>query len=283
MSCAHRRFRWTKGAQETARKILPRLWAADLSLGIKCEGTLHLLSSLAYPLLIVLALLSPFVIVAAGAHHLKIIWPISLYYLMAFSGTFFCYYTAARVLGGAWRQRIARFPLFLALSIGMSVHNARAALEGLFGKRSPFERTPKYRVTSYGTSRGSGRYRSRASWSVIGELILSGFSFTATGLAIQLRQYGALPFLLLFAFGYGMVGVYSLRHMRFASRKLTLIDGPATSLATAGLAGLSLPHQPAPRWVNPHGTRVTEPSPVPVHGNASSDGALARQMAVGDR
>jgi hypothetical protein len=222
--------------------------------------------------------------VAAGAHHLKIIWPISLYYLMAFSGTFFCYYTAARVLGGAWRQRIARFPLFLALSIGMSVHNARAALEGLFGKRSPFERTPKYRVTSYGTSRGSGRYRSRASWSVIGELILSAFSFAATGLAIQLRQYGALPFLLLFAFGYGMVGVYSLRHMRFASRKLTLIDGPSTSIAgsTMGSPGLSLPHQPAPRWVSPHGARVAEPS-APVHGSTTADGALARQMAVGDR
>jgi hypothetical protein len=165
------------------------------------------------------------VIVAAGLHNLKVIWPISLYYLIAFSGTFFCYYTAARVLGGPWRQRIARFPVFLALSIGMSVHNARAALEGLLGKRSPFERTPKYRVTSYATSRTAGPYRSRASWSVVGELILSAFSFVAVGLAIALRQYGALPFLLLFGMGYGAVAVYSVRHMRFASRDPRVIDG----------------------------------------------------------
>ena len=224
-------FRWTKGAQETARKILPRLWRSPLSTAIKCEGTLHLLSSLAYPLLVVLTLLSPFVIISAGVHHLKVIWPISLYYLLAFSGTFFCYYTAARVLGGAWRQRIARFPLFLALSIGMSVHNSCAALEGLLGKKSPFERTPKYRVTSYAMSRGSGRYRSRASWSMIGELVLAVFSIVAAILAVELRQYGALPFLILFALGYTMVGTYSIRHLRFASRNLQLVNGPATAVA----------------------------------------------------
>jgi cellulose synthase/poly-beta-1,6-N-acetylglucosamine synthase-like glycosyltransferase len=220
-------FRWTKGAQETARKILPSLWRADLPTSVKVEGTLHLLSSLAYPLLIVLTVLSPFVILAAGVDHLKIIWPISLYYLMAFSGTFFCYYTAARVLGGTWRQRIARFPLFLALSIGMSVHNSRAALEGLMGKRSPFERTPKYRVTSQAKNRGGGRYRSRASWSLVAEFALSACSFTGFALAIHYRQFGAVPFLLLFGFGYGMVGTYSLSHLRFASRKLHMIEGPA--------------------------------------------------------
>ncbi len=219
-------FRWTKGAQETARKVLPRLWRSAMPASVKWQGTMHLLSSLAYPLLIVLTVLSPFVVFAAGARHLKIIWPISLYYLLAFSGTFLCYYTAARVLGGSWQLRIARFPLFLALSIGMSVHNARAALEGLLGKRSPFERTPKYRVTSYRTTRASGRYRSRASWSVVGEFLLSGFSWTALALAIHLRQFGAIPFTLLFAMGYGMVGVYSLSHMRFASRREVEIDGP---------------------------------------------------------
>jgi cellulose synthase/poly-beta-1,6-N-acetylglucosamine synthase-like glycosyltransferase len=226
-------FRWTKGAQETARKILPRLWRAPLPASVKIEGTLHLLSSLAYPLLIVLTVLSPFVILAAGVDHLKIIWPISLYYLMAFSGTFFCYYTAARVLGGSWRQRIARFPLFLALSIGMSVHNTRAALEGLIGKRSPFERTPKYRVTSQGRSREGGRYRSRASWSVVAEFALSACSLSGLVLAIHYRQFGAMPFLLLFAAGYGLVGMYSVSHMRFASRKLHMIEGPAPEVVVA--------------------------------------------------
>ena len=106
-------FRWTKGAQETARKVLPRLWRSTMPASVKWQGTMHLLSSLAYPLLIVLTVLSPFVVFAAGARHLKIIWPISLYYLLArFPWTFLCYYTAARVpWRGLWRLRIiARFP-----------------------------------------------------------------------------------------------------------------------------------------------------------------------------
>ena len=103
----------------------------------------------------------------------------------------------------------------------------RAALEGLIGKRSPFERTPKYRVTSQAQSRGGGRYRSRASWSLVAEFALSACSFTGFALAIHYRQFGAVPFLLLFGFGYGMVGAYSLSHLRFASRKLHMIEGPA--------------------------------------------------------
>ena len=31
-------FRWTKGQQETARKILPRLWRAPVSTGIKVKA-----------------------------------------------------------------------------------------------------------------------------------------------------------------------------------------------------------------------------------------------------
>ena len=70
-------FRWTKGQQETARKILPRLWRAPVGPGIKVEGTLHLMSSLGYPLLVVLMLLTPFVIIAGVAHGLPILRPIS--------------------------------------------------------------------------------------------------------------------------------------------------------------------------------------------------------------
>jgi len=44
---------------------------------------------------------------------------------------------SGRVLGGTWRQRIARFPLFLALSIGMSVHNSRAGTRGVDRQAEP--------------------------------------------------------------------------------------------------------------------------------------------------
>ena len=232
-------FRWTKGQQETARKILPRLWRAPVRPGIKVEGTLHLMSSLGYPLLVVLMLLTPFVIIAGVEHGLPILWPISIYSNVGFLGTFLCYGTSAQAVGGAWRRRLARYPFFLAMCIGMSVHNSRAALEGLLGKRSPFERTPKYRVNSHAVIRNGGRYRSRASWSLVFEWLLFGWSVMTFWIALSLHQYGALPFLLLFVAGYGGVGVYSLSHLHLATRNVRALDSgvsevvPAASAASA--------------------------------------------------
>ena len=244
-------FRWTKGAQETARKILPALWRSQYPLAVKCQGTVHLLSSLAYPLIITIAILNPFVMVASTSHQLGVVWPVWSLNLVAFAGTLCCYYTAALELGGAWWSRIARFPLFLALSVGMSVHNTRAALEGMLGKRSAFERTPKYRVTGdtgaspleRGDSRtkstpGSGRarYKSQASWSVIGEFALAFMSLIAAVMAAWVGNFGALPFLVVFTVGYTLVGAYSIAHMRYASRQIRLVPGlRAVGHATAHL------------------------------------------------
>jgi len=221
-------FRWTKGAQETARKVLPALWRSDRAMGVKVEGSLHLLSGLAYPILTLQTLLSPFVLVAAGLHRLHVIQPIAWLNWMAVTGSFCCYLTAAHDLGGAWRSRIARFPMFLVLTIGMSVHNTRAALEGLVGRKSPFERTPKYRATGHRTHRAGGRYRSRASWSVVGEFVLAAFATTSVLIALHFRQYGAVPFQVMFVIGYAMVGTYSIRHLPLVSRTFRLLDAPAS-------------------------------------------------------
>jgi hypothetical protein len=132
--------------------------------------------------------------------------------LCASLGTFFCYASAASWLGGPWWRRIARYPLFLAISVGISAHNTVAAIEAIFGKRSPFERTPKYQVTAGATST-SRRYRSRVSWSLAFDVLLTLCTATALGLAIRLRQYGMLPFLTLFTSGYGLVCLYSVSHL----------------------------------------------------------------------
>jgi len=38
------------------------------------------------------------------------------------------------------------FPLFLALSMGLSLHNTVAVIQGYIGKKSPFIRTPKFNI-----------------------------------------------------------------------------------------------------------------------------------------
>jgi hypothetical protein len=102
--------------------------------------------------------------------------------------------------------------LFLGASIGLSVNNAQAALEGLLGKKSPFIRTPKYHITGRGQSWKEKRYRSPIRWSTIGELVLGTYTLAAIGYAIWVKEYGALPFLVLFCGGYLLIAGYSIRH-----------------------------------------------------------------------
>jgi cellulose synthase/poly-beta-1,6-N-acetylglucosamine synthase-like glycosyltransferase len=220
-------FRWTKGPIETARKNLRQLWQSDHGLLVKWQGSIHLLSALGYPLLVVLTLLSPLMVLAAGRHALPMIWPITAYFLTASFGTWFCYASAAYWLGGKWWQRMARYPLFLAMSIGLSAHNAVAAVEGIWGIRSPFMRTPKYR------SGAVRRYRSPVSWSMAGDMALSLASGSALALAIHEHQYGALPCLSLFAVGYGAVSVFSVLHLAPRHRRVVHATRADAELASA--------------------------------------------------
>jgi len=59
-------FRWTKGAVQTAKKMLPRIWRSRLPLKIKTEATFHLLNPMSYLFMSVLILLLP------GFHREKI-------------------------------------------------------------------------------------------------------------------------------------------------------------------------------------------------------------------
>jgi cellulose synthase/poly-beta-1,6-N-acetylglucosamine synthase-like glycosyltransferase len=221
-------FRWTKGAQETARKILPVLWRSRWPLSVKCEGTIHLLSGLAFPLIALVTMLSPLAMIAAARYSVHVIQPILWVNWLALAGSFCCYCTAVHDLETNWRSRIARFPLFLVLSIGMSAHNTRAALEGIFGKKSPFERTPKYRVVGRAQDRAMSRYRSRPRYSLVGECVLGGVSLVSVACAIYLGQYAAVPFQMLFVAGYGLVLVYSIRHIPLARGEIRAADAPGS-------------------------------------------------------
>jgi cellulose synthase/poly-beta-1,6-N-acetylglucosamine synthase-like glycosyltransferase len=229
-------FRWTKGNLEAARKILPRLWASDLPISIKYQGAVHLLNGLAYPLSIALAALSPFMVMATGPRHLKLTGPIMAYYQVASVGTFFYFYTSARALGGHWKQRLGRYPILLMVFIGLSVNNTHAILEALVGKRSPFERTPKYNVLTGPGDAGRSRYLSRATQSLAWELALAGCCAVALVLAVILKEFAALPFLLVWTGGYTMVSYYSIRHEHLALPKIRALGSSPAPVVVAAIS-----------------------------------------------
>ncbi|PYU29127.1 MAG: glycosyl transferase family 2 [Acidobacteria bacterium] len=204
--------RWAKGLMQTAKKILPRVLRADLPAGVKAEAFFHLTANISYPLMVVLStLLLPAMIVRfyqGWVQMLLIDLPLFLASSCSISGF---YLSAERALyPKSWRRRIIYLPFVMAVGIGLSVRNAKAVLEAIFGVRSEFARTPKYRIEGQaGTWRRKG-YRNRAGWMPYLEVAL-GLYFAATVYySIQNENYFTAPFLLLFVWGYLYTGLMSL-------------------------------------------------------------------------
>ena len=177
--------RWMKGGAETARKLLPSLWKnSGLPLGKKVHMTSHLLASSIFLFVFLIGVLSVPTAVAV-AHFALPAW-IFTGFLVATLAVGSVYYVANvksswTSLGhwAAFGRFLLLFPLFLCLSMGLSLHNTVAVLQGFRGKKSPFVRTPKFAVND-GNQVTSNSYRSRKlSWTTLGEGAL-GLVFLAS-------------------------------------------------------------------------------------------------------
>ncbi len=208
--------RWNKGLIQTAIKLLPRILASRATLGTKVEAWFHLTSPLIHLAIVLLALLAvPLLLLPPRA----ISFPVSataafgigtgLLVLGTFAACAF-YMTSQWAQGISIRQTALRLPALMSLGIGISVTNARAVVEALLGRKSPFLRTPKY----------NGRRRSAADPLLRRHALPPGLPELALGLLMALCFALALarphtvvgaPFLALFASGYLGVGVQGLR------------------------------------------------------------------------
>ena len=207
-------FRWTKGAAETARKHLGPLWRSAQPLPVKLQASVHLLNSSVYLVILLMALLSvPLVFVREQFREFKVVFQLASVFLVGFTPLIYYYYTAWRL--GHPHQPLWRYPgfflLFLSVSMGLALHNARAVALGWLGQRTPFVRTPKA-----GTG-GPARRRYRTGG--VGPLVvLEGLlaAYFAFGLAagIYFDDFGLLPFHTLLTVGFATICYYSVRHAR---------------------------------------------------------------------
>ncbi len=237
-------FRWTKGTQETAKKMLPRLLRSSISPWLKLQGALHLLANSSYPVLLLVGIINPLVVVIAHQNHVRIAWPLSVYFIFSLFGTFSYHGEAERALHPNWRRRMLYFPAFLAQSIGLSVNNAKAAIEAWLGIKTPFTRTPKYDLTRRDQRWQQLAYRSQFSWTVFFELAMASYTTVGLGYAIATNEWGAIPFLVLFASGYTLVAAYSIRHglsrVTWPSRNVVELDAESNAIAGGRVGASSL-------------------------------------------
>lgn len=211
-------FRWMKGAAECARKHLTSvLKAPKLRLSTKIHAVFHLLNSATFISALVLALVSvPLLVLHRSSPEIHrffvgtAAFQICSVILGAFYWTSFRHSARQASVGGF----LLRFPLFVSVMMGLSLHNAVAVLEGYLGIKTPFVRTPKFGVVAVTDTRWrTNQYLThRISWLTWGEVLLVGYFAGAVGLGIWWGDYSLLPFHLLLLTGYGLVAGYSIAH-----------------------------------------------------------------------
>lgn len=213
-------FRWTKGAIETARKMLPNVWRSTLPLKIKVHATFHLTNNLVFPFIVLAGILNvPLVFIKhAGAHDAY--FTFMSVFVFAFIGSFLFYLFSQKDVYSDWRKRIFLFPVFMAGSMGLAVNNSRAVLEGLFKRKSEFVRTPKYSIQSKKDSWRDKTYVPvKISGTVAVEVILAIYCLAGVISSIYFLEIAAVPFQLMFFLGFGIVSLMSLKHAFVARRQ----------------------------------------------------------------
>jgi hypothetical protein len=109
-----------------------------------------------------------------------------------------------------WKRSIVLMPALMAAGVGLTLVNAKAVLEAIFGIQTSFARTPKYAVGEAKTKLQNVKYRRRSGWLPYAELAVGSYFVLMIGYAIDTWNYLAIPFLLLFVSGYFWAGFTTL-------------------------------------------------------------------------
>lgn len=205
--------RWTMGAIQTAKKMLPVIWRSPVGLKVKVEATFHLTACVGYVLMAVLSVLLPLSLYFRTLSH----WPLTgLLEGAALAATTLSvglfYAICQKDLYPDWKGRLKNLPFMISIGVGMCLSNAKAVLQGLTHRRFEFRRTPKYSVIERDKSWKRKTYRSGGRLAGLIESVFAVYFAAALWAAYSLRQWVSLPFMALFAFGYAYVAFLTAIH-----------------------------------------------------------------------
>lgn len=209
-------FRWNKGGAENFQKMAKRVFKSeDISFKTKIHSFLHLLNSTMFLNILIVAILSiPMLYIKNEYEHLKVYFIVMSFFVISTLIFFICYWFTYKIIYGGgikgFLKYIAMFFIFFSVAMGFSLHNSIAVLEGHFGKKSDFIRTPKFNLGDLNTNWKENKYLSKnISANVILEgllMIYFGFGmYSAFVVGDQGGDFGLFPFHLMLFLGFGFV------------------------------------------------------------------------------
>ncbi|MFQ5341287.1 MAG: cellulose synthase family protein [Anaerolineae bacterium] len=206
-------FRWAKGSIQVARKLARPLLSQDVSPWVRLQGLIHLTGYLIHPLMVVLLLaVVPLIITRAQS-------PAGFAYLgLATLGPPLLYGVAQRSAYPDWRRRMLSFPVLALIGTGIALSNTQAVAEALLDRKTAFKRTPKFRIEDRHDRWAGKSYALDRDPLVLGELALACYAGLGIVAAWQTGQWLVIPYLLLYALGFGLVAALTLLHSRKGRR-----------------------------------------------------------------
>lgn len=211
-------YRWNKGGAEVARKNLKTILQSDFPFHVKFHALFHLLNTGIFICVFLSAIVSvPLLYFISEGDIARTI--------LTYSGVFFIGFIL--LSGFYWvtlRQRnsnaftttinfIFYFPIFLSLSMGLSLFNTIAVIEGYLGVKSPFIRTPKFNIVGSENRVKQNQYmRSKIPVIALFEGLLAVYFGIAVWYAWQHGLNPFIPYHLLLALGFGGIAFYSVKH-----------------------------------------------------------------------
>ncbi len=219
--------RWAQGSTQCLRKLGPQLLRSDLRLSQKLAALLHIASYFTHPLMLGVLLLS-----------LPLIWsgrslqiPLAVLIFVSMAPPVL-YTVAQRALHDDWPRRILYLPLIVLIGTGIAWSTSRAVWQGIIRRGGVFARTPKFCLEGRQGCWADSIYRLRPDWTIIGEAVLALYAVAGIVLAALRGSYGAIPFLALYAGGFGLVAALGLGQWLMPRQRVRLRSAgrPAAAL-----------------------------------------------------
>jgi cellulose synthase/poly-beta-1,6-N-acetylglucosamine synthase-like glycosyltransferase len=230
-------FRWTKGGAQTAIKMLPRMMLSKQPFKVKFESFWHLTAFTIHLYMgLLMLMMFPAMIMRtnplADGTFWKGAFDMSVLTLATLSGSIY-YLAGQRETKRGWLSKLKYLPVLVALGVGLCVSNIKAVLEAMFGHQSEFVATPKF-----GNAEGDERQqliqsKARRDWLPYVELLMGIYMVGCCVWAIVHNQAGlmALPFLIMFAFGFFWVSGMSFRE-QYAKRRARVRPEASAEMVT---------------------------------------------------
>ncbi len=216
-------YRWNKGAAETARKHLGEILRSELPLKNKFHAAFHLLNSSVFLFLLVASIISvPLLWLKYLNPHLNWVFNLGIVFLVGFMAIVVFYWNAWKRLNPEaplWKFLVI-FPTFLAMSMGLSLHNAVAVSEGFLKIKTPFIRTPKFNVINKSDLWANNIYlKAKLTKGVFVEGLLSLYFLGAIFLGIYINDIGLIFFHTMLFLGFSAVFYQSVRPIKLTPDK----------------------------------------------------------------